>query len=363
MAAPASIKYGTPFEITTPAASSIVKAGLVRLGAVTHSVDMDQRYIPLSLTSGSGTLTAVGPTNANVAPPGPYMLFIVNAAGVPSVARMVTVSDDGAASLAASASDADAPPPAPPPAAPPPAPPDTTGPVLSALSLSPSRFAAARKGASIITQGRSRVSYKLSEPATVTLSVQRASAGRRAGGRCVKPKRSNRRAKRCTRYRTLTGRFKHRGTTGKNTFRFSGRLRNRKLAPGHYRLNAIATDAAANNSRPNAAAFRSCAAEFVRFFATSSRVAASRRRRRPRPRPSARLTRHGLRPSDRRPRPNPPNAVATVNRTQTIDHAVISPPGRTTPHRIVTVARSEPAHSEACDACTPRSRNDTTPTE
>lgn len=90
-AAPASVEYGTPFEITTPDASSIAKAGLVRLGAVTHSVDMDQRYIPLSLTPGSGRLTAIGPANANVAPPGPYMLFIVDAAGVPSVARMVTV--------------------------------------------------------------------------------------------------------------------------------------------------------------------------------------------------------------------------------------------------------------------------------
>ena len=64
---------------------------LVRLGANTHSVDMEQRYVPLSFTAGATSLTATAPANANVAPPGPYMLFIVNANGVPSVAHMVTV--------------------------------------------------------------------------------------------------------------------------------------------------------------------------------------------------------------------------------------------------------------------------------
>jgi hypothetical protein len=89
--APATIDYAAQFAITTPDAASIAKVGLVRPGAVTHSVDMDQRYIPLSFTRGNGTLTATAPANQNVAPPGPYMLFVVNAEGVPSVAKMVTV--------------------------------------------------------------------------------------------------------------------------------------------------------------------------------------------------------------------------------------------------------------------------------
>ncbi|MDP8968537.1 MAG: Ig-like domain-containing protein [Actinomycetota bacterium] len=89
--APATIDYGTQFAIGTPDAAQISKVGLVRLGGVTHSVDMDQRYVPLSFTAGSGTLTATAPANQNIAPPGPYMLFVVNADGVPSVARMVTV--------------------------------------------------------------------------------------------------------------------------------------------------------------------------------------------------------------------------------------------------------------------------------
>jgi hypothetical protein len=89
--APGTINHGATFTIATPDAARIRKVALVRLGAVTHSVDMDQRYVPLAFNAGAGTLTATGPANANVAPPGPYMLFVVDADGVPSVANMVTV--------------------------------------------------------------------------------------------------------------------------------------------------------------------------------------------------------------------------------------------------------------------------------
>ena len=79
------------FQIDTPDAAAIRKVALVRLGAVTHSVNMEQRYVPLTFTAGAGALTATAPANANVAPPGVYMLFIIDASGVPSVAKMVTV--------------------------------------------------------------------------------------------------------------------------------------------------------------------------------------------------------------------------------------------------------------------------------
>jgi hypothetical protein len=90
--APATVEHGAPLRIDTPDARAIRKVALVRLGAVTHSVDMDQRYVPLDFTAGDGALTATGPANVNIAPPGPYMLFVIDAAGVPSVARMVTVA-------------------------------------------------------------------------------------------------------------------------------------------------------------------------------------------------------------------------------------------------------------------------------
>jgi Domain of unknown function (DUF1929)/Bacterial Ig domain len=90
--APSTVNYGTSFQITTPNAASIQKVALIRLGAQTHSVEMEQRYLPLSFTAGSGTLTASVPANVNTAVPGVYMLFIVDSAGVPSVAKMVTLT-------------------------------------------------------------------------------------------------------------------------------------------------------------------------------------------------------------------------------------------------------------------------------
>jgi Domain of unknown function (DUF1929)/Bacterial Ig domain len=89
--APDVVAYNTPFAISTPDPTAINKVALVRLGAVTHSVNMEQRYVPLSFTPGSGALNATSPANANVAPPGVYMLFVIAGDGVPSVARMVRV--------------------------------------------------------------------------------------------------------------------------------------------------------------------------------------------------------------------------------------------------------------------------------
>jgi hypothetical protein len=89
--APSSTTYGASFDIGAANPGSISKVALVRLGAVTHSVNMEQRYIPLSFSAGATSLTATAPVNANIAPPGYYMLFIVDANGVPSVARMVQV--------------------------------------------------------------------------------------------------------------------------------------------------------------------------------------------------------------------------------------------------------------------------------
>ena len=65
---------------------------LVRPGSVTHSVNFDQRYVDLTYQSnGSSGLTATSPSDSNHAPPGWYMLFILNSAGVPSVASWVKV--------------------------------------------------------------------------------------------------------------------------------------------------------------------------------------------------------------------------------------------------------------------------------
>jgi len=89
---PAVIGYGTSFQVTTPDAANIASVVLVRTAAVTHAFDMDQRLVGLSFTQGSGALTVTGPPNGNIAPPGYYLLFLLNTAGVPSVASFVQVS-------------------------------------------------------------------------------------------------------------------------------------------------------------------------------------------------------------------------------------------------------------------------------
>jgi hypothetical protein len=90
--APAATTYGSDITISTPNAASIRKVNLVSLAADTHQSDMDQHFVPLNFTAGSGSLTVQAPANASLAPPGTYMLFIVDDNGVPSVASMIGMS-------------------------------------------------------------------------------------------------------------------------------------------------------------------------------------------------------------------------------------------------------------------------------
>lgn len=91
-AAPGYIAYGSPFKIgfTSPAALNSVV--LIPLSSVTHSVNMGQRYVLLTSNAAGGSDVSVpGPANANLAPPGFYMLFVVTASGVPSISKIVRV--------------------------------------------------------------------------------------------------------------------------------------------------------------------------------------------------------------------------------------------------------------------------------
>jgi hypothetical protein len=93
--APAQLVYGQDFTIQTPDADRVASVALMRLGAVTHSANMSQSYLPLTFTQGAGTLTVTGPANRNLSVPGPYMLFIVDTTGVPSIAAMTRLPSPG----------------------------------------------------------------------------------------------------------------------------------------------------------------------------------------------------------------------------------------------------------------------------
>jgi len=91
--APTSLKYNAAFTITTADAATITRVALIRPGSVTHADDFDQRYVDLAFTTGVGVVNATAPLSGNYAPPGYYMLVIVNSSGVPSVMPFLRLSN------------------------------------------------------------------------------------------------------------------------------------------------------------------------------------------------------------------------------------------------------------------------------
>jgi WD40 repeat protein len=89
--APPSAAYGQSFALATPEAASIAKVTLLGLSSTTHEFNQNQRFVPLAFTTDGTGLTVTVPSNPNIAPPGYYMLFILNGAGVPSVAHMIRI--------------------------------------------------------------------------------------------------------------------------------------------------------------------------------------------------------------------------------------------------------------------------------
>ena len=90
--APATAGFGAAIAVQTPQANDIDSVVLLAPISVTHHTDAGQRYIKLPIASRTATsVTATAPAHGNIAPPGFYMLFIVNAAGVPSEARFVRI--------------------------------------------------------------------------------------------------------------------------------------------------------------------------------------------------------------------------------------------------------------------------------
>ncbi len=89
--APTTLGYAQSFFLGTPTPTSIARVTLVRLGSVTHAFDSNQRFIELTFVRTTGGLTAKTPASRNVAPPGHYMVFILNGAGVPSVAKIIRI--------------------------------------------------------------------------------------------------------------------------------------------------------------------------------------------------------------------------------------------------------------------------------
>jgi hypothetical protein len=129
---------------------------------------------------------------------------------------------------------------------PPPAAPAAAGQIQS-LSLKPAKFRAGKIAGAISSRKKkaeaplgTTVSYALSAAATTSFTLERLTQGREAGKKCVRQTRQNKGHAKCSLVKPVSGSFTNSGATGTNTFKFSGRIGGRALAPGSYRLVASA---------------------------------------------------------------------------------------------------------------------------
>lgn len=74
-----NVGYGMNFRVDTPQANSIARVALIRCGSITHGFNSDQRYVGLRFSMEDGnSLTVVSPPNGSIAPPGYYMLWLID---------------------------------------------------------------------------------------------------------------------------------------------------------------------------------------------------------------------------------------------------------------------------------------------
>src|SRR5215218_8897437 len=82
--APSTVSYGQTFSVATPNAAQITEARWIRLSAVTHAFDIGGIANTLTFTPTATGIDVTAPAGANIAPPGYYMVFVLNRNGVPS---------------------------------------------------------------------------------------------------------------------------------------------------------------------------------------------------------------------------------------------------------------------------------------
>jgi hypothetical protein len=94
------VGYNALLSVSYTSTSAIRSAVLMRVGSDTHAFDMEQRMIGLcgptpeqpTCSGSSNVLNLTTPPNGNIAPPGYYMLFLLDSAGVPSKARFIQLT-------------------------------------------------------------------------------------------------------------------------------------------------------------------------------------------------------------------------------------------------------------------------------
>jgi len=92
-AAPTGAAHGATVTITTPDAPAINLVSLVRPHSITHHTDAGHRWIRLPIVAtAAGFIDVRLPAAAAIAPPGWYMLFVLDAVGTPSEAHWIQLA-------------------------------------------------------------------------------------------------------------------------------------------------------------------------------------------------------------------------------------------------------------------------------
>lgn len=88
-------------KITVSATSGTTKFTMIRMSATTHATNTDMRFLNVPFTSpNDGQYVLTLHTNPNVLMPGYWMLFALNAQGVPSIARVIQISTSSSPDIA-----------------------------------------------------------------------------------------------------------------------------------------------------------------------------------------------------------------------------------------------------------------------
>jgi Domain of unknown function (DUF1929) len=85
--------YGQAVDVPTAQPANILWAELISSGVTTHAFDNSQRLVDLPINArAQGSLTMHAPATTTLAPPGWYMLFLVDQNRVPSTATWIHLS-------------------------------------------------------------------------------------------------------------------------------------------------------------------------------------------------------------------------------------------------------------------------------
>lgn len=226
-----------PYEFAPPivATSAALSIGLTSAslrGTITPSSQSTGYYFEYGTTAGYGSKTQSfvlpPPSNSQVTV---SLLIAGLKQGTTYHFRLVAFNADGSATGADQSFTTN----------------DRTKPVLTLLKVAPGIFRAA-KG--------TRISFTLSEAATVTFKVDRVLPGVRKGRRCVARTARLRRGRACTRYVPVKGTLVEAATAGGNSLGFDAKLGGRTLVPGAYRLSASPRDPGLNVGKTVITAFR-----------------------------------------------------------------------------------------------------------